>query len=139
MTFPSEEVVSWRRFLSGAGGSLAGLFLLIPLSAESASGRRFVFTKNPFTLGIASGDPAPNGVVLWTRLALDPLNGGGMPPENVPVQWRIAKDDKMRNVVQKGTALASPALRHSVHVEVNGWNRPARTGISFRLAEWKVP
>ncbi|MGH2558914.1 MAG: PhoD-like phosphatase N-terminal domain-containing protein [Thermomicrobiales bacterium] len=37
----------------------------------------------PFRLGIASGDPLPDGVVLWTRLALDPINGGGMEP--VPV------------------------------------------------------
>ena len=35
------------------------------------------FAANPFSLGVASGDPAPDGVVLWTRLAPDPLNGGG--------------------------------------------------------------
>ena len=36
------------------------------------------FASNPFALGVASGDPTPDGVVLWTRLAPDPLNGGGM-------------------------------------------------------------
>ena len=38
-----------------------------------------------FTLGIASGDPAPDGFVIWTRLAPRPLAGGGMPAENVEV------------------------------------------------------
>src|SRR5258708_4870588 len=39
----------------------------------------------PFTLGVASGDPWPDGVVLWTRLAPQPLQGGGMPPWPVAV------------------------------------------------------
>lgn len=37
---------------------------------------------NPFSLGVASGDPLPDGVVLWTRLAPDPVSedgAGGMP------------------------------------------------------------
>ena len=44
------------------------------------------FPTSPFTLGVCSGDPAPDGVVLWTRLAIDPLNGGGMPRgvDNLP-------------------------------------------------------
>ena len=27
-----------------------------------------------FSLGVASGDPLPDGIVLWTRLAPDPLH-----------------------------------------------------------------
>ncbi|MGR6922862.1 PhoD-like phosphatase N-terminal domain-containing protein [[Actinomadura] parvosata] len=43
---------------------------------------------NPFTLGVASGEPLPDGVVLWTRLAVDPLGAdprrpGGMAPRSV--------------------------------------------------------
>ncbi|MGN9804991.1 PhoD-like phosphatase N-terminal domain-containing protein [Micromonospora sp. L32] len=51
------------------------------------------FTDEPFTLGVASGDPLPDGVVLWTRLAPDPLAAdgtGGMPPHVVPVVWQVA-------------------------------------------------
>ena len=44
----------------------------------------------PFTLGVASGDPLPDGVVLWTRLAPEPLEGGGMPMANVEVGWEVA-------------------------------------------------
>ena len=35
------------------------------------------FADNPFKLGVASGDPWPTGVVIWTRLAPQPLDGGG--------------------------------------------------------------
>lgn len=78
------------------------------------------YQADPFSLGVSSGDPAPDGFVLWTRLAPDPLRGGGMPPEAVPVRWEIAADEGMRRVVRRGTATALPELAHSVHVEAAG-------------------
>lgn len=78
------------------------------------------FEVNPFQLGLASGDPWPDSVVLWTRLAPQPLDGGGMPPEDVQVRWRIAADEQMARVVREGIATASPDWAHSVHVEVHG-------------------
>jgi len=80
----------------------------------------------PFTLGVASGDPLPRGVVLWTRLARDPFNGGGTGTRGVAVKWEIAADERFRRVVKRGTTLAGPELGYSVHVEVQGL-RPART------------
>lgn len=79
-----------------------------------------VFGSYPFSLGVASGDPLPDGVVLWTRLAPQPLEGGGMPMAVVPVDWEVARDPAFRAVAQKGQALARPELGHSVHVEVEG-------------------
>ena len=79
--------------------------------------------RGPFTLGVASGEPLPDGVVLWTRLAPEPLalDGlGGMPSRPVPVQWEVATDDAFRRVVARGTELARPEEAHSVHVEVGG-------------------
>jgi alkaline phosphatase D len=58
--------------------------------------------------------------VLWTRLAPEPLAGGGMAPTPVLVKWRVANDPKMRHVVRQGLAVAWPALAHSVHVDVGG-------------------
>jgi alkaline phosphatase D len=84
-----------------------------------------LFQAYPFTMGVASGDPWPDGVVLWTRLAPAPLEGGGMPMANVEVGWEIARDRAFSGVVQKGTALARPELGHSVHVEAKGLE-PAR-------------
>ncbi len=78
------------------------------------------FNDTPFSLGVASGDPLPDGIVLWTRLAVTPLDGGGM--DNLPYEvcWELAADDQFAHVVQSGTAVASPVLAHSVHVDVTG-------------------
>ncbi|MGW0483363.1 alkaline phosphatase D family protein [Nonomuraea sp. NPDC003214] len=117
---------SRRQLLSYAAG-LAGLAAL----SQAPSGwtdSAPALPANPFTLGVASGDPRPDSVVLWTRLAPEPLADdgfGGMPRERVPVRWELAEDDGMRRVIRKGTATAHPDLAHSVHVEVNGL-RPGR-------------
>ena len=78
------------------------------------------FQKDPFALGVASGYPTPHGVVLWTRLAPDPLSGGGMPNAPVEVVWEIASDEAFRTIVRRGTERALPEWAHSVHAEVVG-------------------
>ena len=78
---------------------------------------------NPFTLGVASGDPLPTNVVLWTRLAVAPLadNGlGGMSSSTYVVQWQLAQDAQFRTGLRSGTIGAYAANAHSVHVEVGG-------------------
>lgn len=80
-----------------------------------------VFSDYPFSLGVASGDPSPDGMVLWTRLAPKPLEaGGGMSQEPVKVAWQVSEDEAMTKVVAKGIANAVPDWAHSVHVEVAG-------------------
>ena len=49
-----------------------------------------VFKEYPFKLGVASGDPAPDGFVIWTRIAPEPTGGGGMPNRPVAVRWEVA-------------------------------------------------
>jgi alkaline phosphatase D len=83
------------------------------------------FSSYPFALGVASGSPRPDGFVLWTRLAPEPLAGGGMPEENVELAWELAADEGFRHIVRTGTATAIPALAHSAHVELTGLE-PAR-------------
>ncbi|MED1472113.1 alkaline phosphatase [Bacillus salipaludis] len=111
-----------RSFLQGAT-KIAGLSLGLAL-AQSVGGLNVeaapMFSDYPFTLGVASGDPLSDGVVLWTRLAPDPLNGGGMPDTDFEVKWEMAQDEHFRHIVQKGTEIASPQLGHTVHVEVSG-------------------
>lgn len=103
---------------------LASLSLSALLPTAPTRFRRWAplrFTSHPFPLGVASGDPASDGFVLWTRLARQPERGdGGMPLENVAVAWEVARDEGMKHVVRRGTELASPNLAHSVHVEVEG-------------------
>jgi alkaline phosphatase D len=99
-------------------GSMAFAATSVLISAEVWA--QPIFHDYPFSLGVASGDPVPDGFVLWTRLAPDPLNGGGMPMLAVEVSWEIAAERRFRTIVQKGSALARPELGHSVHVEVTG-------------------
>ncbi|MFC0006348.1 alkaline phosphatase D family protein [Micromonospora siamensis] len=75
---------------------------------------------NPFRLGVASGDPLPDGVVLWTRLVRDPLDAASMGSRPVQVTWQIAADPSFRRVVRAGAVTARPGWAHSVHVDVRG-------------------
>jgi hypothetical protein len=76
------------------------------------------FKTDPFSLGVASGDPAQDGFVIWTRLAPAPLEaGGGMPLRAVDVTWEIAADEAMTRRLRAGVATARPDLSHAVHVE----------------------
>ena len=96
---------------------------------------------DPFTLGVASGDPLPDSVILWTRLAPAPLeDGGGMPDEDVPVIWEVARDAEFRRIATSGWLYASPEFAHSVHVDVRGLT--ADTPYFYRLRvgeEWTSP
>jgi alkaline phosphatase D len=77
------------------------------------------FTGYPFTLGVASGSPTATGVVLWTRLAPQPLtDDGGMGDEAVRVRWEVADDERFARIVRRGTIDALPGRAHTVHVEV---------------------
>jgi alkaline phosphatase D len=113
-----------RRDFLKSSATLFGAGLLYPIAGWVRSDA-LAFANDPFSLGIASGDPWANSVVLWTRLAPDPLNGGGLPARAVPVKWEVATDKRMQKVVAKGTTTAKPEAGHSVHVEVSGL-QPAR-------------
>ncbi len=109
-----------RRILTLAGGMavIAGLG-----GAGQVWGEKVVsaphFDTTPFALGVAAGDPWPDGFVIWTRLAPRPLDEhGGMPMVIVPVTWQVAEDAQFTRGLRTGTALARPELGHSVHVEV---------------------
>ena len=116
---PHDEMLR-RAFLARTGQYLALTF-----ASQHFSPGQVPSGANPFTLGVASGDPAPDSVVLWTRLAPEPLAGGGMPRERVEVEWQVAEDEGMSRVVRNGRVTATPELGHSVHVEVRGL-KPSR-------------
>ncbi|HMF75071.1 MAG TPA: PhoD-like phosphatase N-terminal domain-containing protein, partial [Bryobacteraceae bacterium] len=96
------------------------LFLIRSAALASTLYAAPSFKKYPFSLGVMSGDLSPDGFVLWTRLAPDPLNGGGMDNTAIEVDWLIAEDEGMKRIVKKGKTTAAPALAHSVHVAVSG-------------------
>lgn len=89
-------------------------------AAQAAAPPTAAPERRLFSLGVASGEPLPDSVVLWTRLAPLPLEGGGMPPAPVTVRWELAEDEGMRRIVRRGQAVARREWAHSVHVEVAG-------------------
>lgn len=120
--------ISRKEFLVAGGMGAAGLALATAGFSESKAWARPWFSEDPFSLGVASGDPLPDGVVLWTRLAPDPLaedGRGGMPNRKVPVRWEVAEDEGFRRVARRGKSFATPEVAHSVHAEVEGL-RPGR-------------
>src|SRR5215210_3805904 len=121
-----SRLMSRRAFLGLTGGTAAAGLLLGGALAYSRNRTLTspTFSEYPFTLGVASGEPVHDGyssrLVLWTRLAPDPLNGGGMPRNDVEVRWEIAEDENFSNVVQSGTEIAPALEAHSVHVAPYG-------------------
>ena len=135
---PPGRALSRRGLLAGAGAA-AGLVVVSRMPAAGAAPGAGRLRSDPFTLGVASGDPLPDGVVLWTRLAPDPLAGGGMPDRPVPVQWQVATDERFRDVVRDGTTMARPRLGHSVHVEVSGLRPERWYWYRFRVGQHLSP
>jgi alkaline phosphatase D len=101
-------MVTRRQVLTGAAG-VAGAAAIPTAFSDSA----LAHPSSPFGLGVASGDPLPEGVILWTRL----MNPGGRPVE---VRWEVAHDERFRRLVRSGRAHARTELAHSVHVDARG-------------------
>ncbi len=95
----------------------------------------------PFTLGVASGDPLPDSVVLWTRLAPRPYEaGGGLPPgQRTEVSWEIGRDEQFRHVERSGVTVAEAGWGHSVHVDVRGLQPGREYWYRFHTGAWSSP
>lgn len=135
-----------RRLLTVTGAAAALAFTTnLPGSAQAAEAdARTAVRADPFTLGVASGDPLPGSVVLWTRLAPKPYEpGSGLPKARITVRWELAHDRRFRRVVRRGKTTAHPELNHAVHVEAEGWVPTASTTTASASASgsarWAVP
>ncbi|PHQ51393.1 alkaline phosphatase [Streptomyces cinnamoneus] len=139
--FLPEAVYLRRRFLTLTAAATALAFTAGSPRVRAGELRGRELAENPFTLGVASGDPLPDSVVLWTRLAPRPLEpDSGLPPAGtVPVTWEIAEDEAFSRVTRRGTANAEAADGYSVHVDATGLE-PARTyWYRFRAGSWLSP
>jgi alkaline phosphatase D len=111
------------------------LLAALAMTAFSAEPSGSPSPAYPFTMGVASGDPGPDGMVLWTRLALRPLaeDGlGGMPHRTAEVEWQLASDELFRHVERQGRVATGPHNAHSVHVELSGLRPGAEYFYRFR-------
>ncbi|MBP2402372.1 Phospholipase D precursor [Streptomyces netropsis] len=102
----------------------------VPAPAAAPAARATAATG--FLHGVASGDPLPDGVLLWTRVTPAPeaVPGSGLGPD-VEVRWEVAEDAAFAHVVAHGKATATAATDHTVKADVRGL-RPA-TDYHFRF------
>ncbi|MFI6675790.1 alkaline phosphatase D family protein [Kribbella sp. NPDC050470] len=121
-----------RRTLVFGGLAAAGVSALPVRSTVIAATAAVPY---PFQLGVASGEPDANSVVLWTRLAPSPLNAdgqGGMANANVTVDWQVSTTDTFSTLVASGSVTAAYAAAHSVHVVAGGLNPDSDYFYRFR-------
>ncbi len=135
-----------RRSLLVAGAATSGAVALgvaLPSDAEAAAsgpGNRY------FRHGVASGDPHPTSVILWTRVtpSRHATPGSGKGPR-VSVRWQVAKDRRFSQVVAHGRFSTGPARDHTVKLEAKGL-RPGTTyfyrflykGVASRIGRTKT-
>ncbi|MFG2000502.1 alkaline phosphatase D family protein [Spirillospora sp. NPDC048911] len=133
----NDNEVSRRRFI-GAGGAGAAVVVLGTGALGASAAHAYTLRKSGlFMLGVASGDPSPDGFVLWTRLAPEPFAAdgkGGMPGRRIRVEYEVARDERFRHIVKRGSAVAAPELGHSVHPEVAGLQPDHEYYYRFRAA-----
>ncbi len=130
-----SELVRRRTVLGAAGAAIIAGGITDVRRAHAEPVR-----ADPFGLGIASGDPLPDRVVLWTRLVRgDGIGSAPYSDRRVEVGWQIATDERFRHVVRSGTASAYPGLAHSVHVDAAGLHPGRDYWYRFRAGQFVSP
>ncbi|MFC8181012.1 MULTISPECIES: alkaline phosphatase D family protein [Nocardiaceae] len=128
-----NEGVSRRGFLRSSTVALAaaGAASALPAVAH-AQGEDFV----PFQHGVASGDPTPDAVILWTRVTPQPgaTPGSGLGPATT-VRWRVATDPQLTNLVRSGAVTTDAGVDHTVKVDVDGLTASTTYYYSFEIAD----
>lgn len=115
-------IISRRNFLK-RGIRFSTLLAASTLSASAFGATRLAKVSGyPFYLGVASGDPRPDSVVIWTRLASSVLGNTLSRHEPVAVDYEISESPVFSTLFRKGSAAALPELGYSVHVDLQGLN-----------------
>ncbi|WP_129358226.1 MULTISPECIES: alkaline phosphatase D family protein [Micrococcaceae] len=130
--------LSRRSLLHLSGVSATAIALGINIPSAEASATTGTTINEPFGLGVASGAPRPDGVVLWTRLTPQPLaedGHGGMPQRPIAVNWQVSRNANFVGIEKEGDALAQPELAHSVHPRVEGLRAGTEYFYRFRVGE----
>lgn len=117
-TGATAEFANRRQFLVGSFGIAAGMGVLGSgvLSAPAPAS-----VNRPFVHGVASGDPLPDAVLLWTRVTPVPnaLPGSGKGVA-VTVRWEVALDAAFDPVLRSGEVRTDPRRDHTVKVDATG-------------------
>ena len=118
-TYSRREFLSrYSKMLTFLAPSLA-LGGITPF-AHGASRRISSLQADPFTLGVASGDPTPDAVILWSRLDREVLKEAGHEDQAIQVDYEISESSNFQQIARSGSVVASPELGHSVHADIRG-------------------
>src|SRR4051812_47851358 len=106
-----------RTVLKAAGTAAGAAAVLGPLGFASPAAA----ATSVFQHGVASGDPIPDGILLWTRVTPTPdaKPGSGVGPD-ISVTWEIATDASFGSIVKKGTVPTGPLRDHTVKIDARG-------------------
>ncbi|HXH57189.1 alkaline phosphatase D family protein, partial [Iamia sp.] len=133
------ETIGRRSLIVGAAAAVAALRLKGAAMPLPVPGRQARLVDDPFTLGLATGDPTSSGFVAWTRLAPDPTAGGGMAPDPVAVSYEVASDAGFAQVVRTGEVTAIGDLAHTVHLDVGGLDPASEWWVRFTAEGFDSP
>lgn len=115
---PAASAHPRRRTVVLAAAATAALAPIATLGAGAAHAAE---TAPAFLHGVASGDPLPDGILLWTRVTptADSVPGSGLGPDT-RVGWEVAEDKSFSRVVASGSVTATAAADHTVKADVRG-------------------
>jgi alkaline phosphatase D len=106
---------------------------------DTSGARPSPFPANPFLLGVASGDPLHDRVVLWTRLVVEPTDVAASPSEPADVVWQLFSDAEGTDLLQEGMVETTADMGHSVHVDVDGLESATEYWYRFRCGDHESP
>jgi alkaline phosphatase D len=106
--------VNRRRLLAALPAVVTGL--ATGTFSKVISAKEVMWEDNPFTLGVASGFPSEQSVVLWTKLHPQEQ----LPNQAIEIVWQVAFDQHFERMVREGTFVTQADENHTAHVEVVG-------------------
>ncbi|WP_338847668.1 alkaline phosphatase D family protein [Massilia sp. W12] len=113
-----------RHFLQAAASlpllALPAGLLRAAQAGQVSSAHKARQADYPFSLGVASGSPLPDSVILWTRVLPQIFNPAASGAAALGLRWEVAHDQAFRQIAAAGRCDALPQLGHSVHVDVRG-------------------
>jgi alkaline phosphatase D len=83
-----------------------------------------------FTHGVASGDPLPDGVVIWTRFVA---------PRGGRIGWEVSEDETFARIARRGEASAEGANDFCVKIDIRGLSPGRRYFYRFLSASGPSP
>jgi len=117
VSFTGRVTTLHRRTFLASSAAAAGLAATVSGNLDRAAAAG----SGVFQHGVASGDPLPGAVLLWTRVTptAESTPGSGLGPDT-KVRWEVASDAGFRKVVRTGTVTTSAARDHTVKVDATG-------------------